>query len=411
MEKIYLVGENISYSLSPQIYEMLGVECEVKNMEDEEKLKEFVRSKQYDGLNVTIPYKKSLIHNMDRNSEIVRRTSVLNTVANKNGNLTGYNTDYYGIKKAYEHIFRKHKEVYIMGSGATCRTVMAYCKSLGINTHVISRTGELNYENIYEYSDEVKFICNTTPISGPNFPGERLLDLSKFKNIQSVIDINYSPYRTKLALGLPEDAEYINGLPMLVHQALMSFEIFTERKPKKGANAIHKRLLFNNLNITFIGMSCVGKTTISKEVARILNRPCINTDIETANGSEIAKIFKEQGEKYFRQKETETLLKYAYNGGQVIDTGGGIVLKEENRQLIKSNSVVVWLKTNREIKDFKGRPLIKNKKEYNKLASEREKIYEDMADVVIHNDRKPFYVAKTTIKNIKEHIDEININY
>ena len=158
-------------------------------------------------------------------------------------------------------------------------------------------------------------------------------------------------------------------------------------------------------------MSCVGKTTISKEVARILNRPCINTDIETANGSEIAKIFKEQGEKYFRQKETETLLKYAYNCGQVIDTGGGIVLKEENRQLIKSNSVVVWLKTNREIKDFKGRPLIKNKKEYNKLASEREKIYEDMADVVIHNDRKPFYVAKTTIKNIREHIDGININY
>ena len=198
---------------------------------------------------------------------------------------------------------------------------------------------------------------------------------------------------------------------MLVHQALMSFEIFTERKPKKGANAIHKRLLFNNLNITFIGMSCVGKTTISKEVARILNRPCINTDIETANGSEIAKIFKEQGEKYFRQKETETLLKYAYSCGQVIDTGGGMILKEENRQLIKSNSVVVWLKTNREIKDFKGRPLIKNKKEYNKLASEREKIYEDMADVVIHNDRKPFYVAKTTIKNIREHIDGININY
>ena len=261
---------------------------------------------------------------------------------------------------------------------------MAYCKSLGINTHVISRTGELNYENIYEYSDDVKFICNTTPISGPNFPGERLLDLSKFKNIQSVIDINYSPYRTKLAIGLPEDAEYINGLPMLVHQALMSFEIFTERKPKNGANAIHKRLLFNNLNITFIGMSCVGKTTISKEVARILNRPCINT---------------------------ETLLKYAYNGGQVIDTGGGIVLKEENRQLIKSNSVVVWLKTNREIKDFKGRPLIKNKKEYNRLASEREKIYEDMADVVIHNDRMPFYVAKATIKNIKEHINGININY
>ena len=79
--------------------------------------------------------------------------------------------------------------------------------------------------------------------------------------------------------------------------------------------------------------------------------------------------------------------------------------------MIKSNSVVVWLKTNREIKDFKGRPLIKNKKEYNKLASEREKIYEDMADVVIHNDRKPFYVAKATIKNIKEHINGININY
>ena len=87
MEKIYLVGENISYSLSPQIYNMLGVECEIKNIENEDKLKEFVRLKKYIGFNVTIPYKKSLIHSMDRNSEIVRKTSVLNAVANKNGKL------------------------------------------------------------------------------------------------------------------------------------------------------------------------------------------------------------------------------------------------------------------------------------------------------------------------------------
>ena len=315
MEKIYLVGENISYSLSPQIYNMLGVECEIKNIENEDKLKEFVRLKKYIGFNVTIPYKKSLIHSMDRNSEIVRKTSVLNAVANKNGKLMGYNTDYYGIKKAYEHIFKKHKEVYIMGSGATCGTVIAYCRTLGLVPHVISRTGELNYENIYEQNDDVKFICNTTPISGPNYPGERLLDLSKFKNIQNVIDINYSPQRTQLAIGLPDNAEYINGLPMLVHQALMSFEIFTGSKPNKGANAIHKRLLFNNLNIVLIGMSCVGKTTVSKEIARILNRSYINTDIETASGSTVARIFKEYGEEYFRQKETETLLKCAYHTG------------------------------------------------------------------------------------------------
>ena len=411
MEKIYLVGENISYSLSPQIYNMLGVECEIKNIENEDKLKEFVRLKKYIGFNVTIPYKKSLIHSMDRNSEIVRKTSVLNAVANKNGKLMGYNTDYYGIKKAYEHIFKKHKEVYIMGSGATCGTVIAYCRTLGLVPHVISRTGELNYENIYEQNDDVKFICNTTPISGPNYPGERLLDLSKFKNIQNVIDINYSPHRTQLANGLPDNAEYINGLPMLVHQALMSFEIFTGSKPNKGANAIHKRLLFNNLNIVLIGMSCVGKTTVSKEIARILNRSYINTDVETASGSTVARIFKEYGEEYFRQKETETLLKCAYHTGQVIDTGGGIILKEENRQLIKSNSIVVLLKTNREINDFKGRPLIKNKKEYDKLASKRERIYEEMADVVIYNDRSPFYVAKASIKKIKEYIDGININY
>ena len=79
--------------------------------------------------------------------------------------------------------------------------------------------------------------------------------------------------------------------------------------------------------------------------------------------------------------------------------------------MIKSNSIVVLLKTNREINDFKGRPLIKNKKEYDKLASKRERIYEEMADVVIYNDRNPFYVAKASIKKIKEYIDGININY
>ena len=411
MNKIYLVGKNINYSLSSRIYKMFGVECEIKNITSEEELKTFIQKKDFAGFNVTIPYKENVIKYLDDVSDTAKKTNVVNTVKNDNGKLIGYNTDYYGISKAFSGIDFKNKKTLILGSGATSRTVRTYCIEQGCEPMIISRQdSKYNYVNISQHYD-AEIVINTTPVSGANMPDEKLIDITKFKNLQYALDVNYLPHRTQLSNNTK--AKYLGGLPMLIWQAMKSYEIYTGKIPNVAFEEVYKKTLFDTINISLIGMPCVGKTTVGEELASRLNRTYIDLDCEIEKRADktIEEIFNQSGEEYFRDLEINTLKRFGYANSQIISTGGGVILREENRRLLKANSIIVELRTNREIKDYQGRPVLKTESAYKKLQSERAPLYGSLANVVVYNDKKIENTVEEIIKEVEEFINEKNTSY
>ena len=411
MNKIYLVGKNINYSLSPRIYKMFGVECEIKNITSEEELKAFIQNKDFAGFNVTIPYKEKVIKYLDDVSGTAKKTSVVNTIKNENGKLIGYNTDYYGVSKEFSGIDFKNKKILILGSGATSRTFRTYCIEQGCEPMIISRqNSKYNYVNISQHYD-AEIVINTTPVSGANMPDEKLIDITKFKNLQYALDVNYLPHRTQLSNNTK--AKYLGGLPMLIWQAMMSYKIYTGKIPNVAFEEVYRKILFDTINISLIGMPCVGKTTVGKELANRLNRTYIDLDCKIEKGADktIEEIFNQSGEEYFRDLETNTLKRFAYANSQIISTGGGVILREGNRHLLKANSIIVELRTSRDIKNYQGRPLLKTKSSYKELQLERAPLYGSLSNVVVYNDKKIENTVEEIIKKVEEFINEKNTSY
>ena len=127
-----LIGEKLGHSFSKEIHQKLGdYEYDLIELAPDE-LEGFILSGDFDGLNVTIPYKQAVMGYLDEISDLAREAGAVNTVVNKDGKLAGYNTDCGGMKMLIERmgIDLKGKKAFIAGSGGTSRTAAAVCKSL-----------------------------------------------------------------------------------------------------------------------------------------------------------------------------------------------------------------------------------------------------------------------------------------
>jgi len=391
-----LLGEHLSHSYSPLIHSMLG-DYDYRLIEKSpNELEEFLTSSdnKFSGLNVTIPYKTAVIPYCKDLSGNAKNIGSVNTIIRQqDGSLYGENTDFYGFSYLLET--QRHNlfdgKILILGNGGSSLTVQAVlktCQGDGSfdrfgNPVIISRTGENNYENIDKHNDAV-MIINTTPIGMyPNNEASPIEDLSIFKNCKAVIDLIYNPHRTKLLL----QAEELNipcngGLPMLVAQAKKASELFTGRAiPDEIVNEITQSVKTQTQNIILIGMPGCGKSTVGKELATKLGREFADTDewVEHKAGKSIPTIFSESGEAAFRKLENEALEELCKQSGLVIATGGGIVKRAENRDIIKQNGFVIFL--DRDIKDLptEGRPL-SQKEGIEELAAERLPLYKKWSD-------------------------------
>ena len=160
-------------------------------------------------------------------------------------------------------------------------------------------------------------------------------------------------------------------------------------------------------NIVLTGMSGSGKTTIGKMLAKELEMSFADTDemIENYEGKKIKDIFKESGEKYFRNTETEIARIASTLENYIISTGGGIILKAENMDCLKNNSIVVYLKRSvesiKKTMDASDRPLLADglEKLY-EMEKTRSPLYEKYADITVVNEGAP----EETIKEIIKHI-------
>lgn len=407
MAEYGLLGRKLSHSISPEIHTLLcGYDYRLIEKEPEE-LDSFFSQKDFKGINVTIPYKKNVIKYCSALSDTAKKIGSVNTIVRrKDGTLYGDNTDYFGfsymVKKSGIKI--KNKTALVLGTGGASLTVNAVLEDMGAEKILsVSRNGKINYKNVYDFAP-IDVIINTTPVGMYPNNGERLLDLQRFKDLSGVLDLIYNPSLTPIVydaknLGIP----YCSGLSMLVAQAWLSAQSFISRELDESEierviNILEKK----RKNIVLIGMPGSGKSTVSEMLGKFLSREVVDTDklVEEYDGRKIPEIFAQSGEDYFRDIESKITAQVGKRSGIIISTGGGAVLKEENRYALKQNGVVLWLKRDTNELERSGRPLSANAEALKIMEEIRNPIYRSMADYELEVDSDP----EKTYQKIPENI-------
>ena len=401
--KCGLLGRHLAHSYSPQIHSMLGEYSYELFEKEPEEIEDFLKSGQWDGLNVTVPYKKAVIPFLDELSPVAERLGAVNTVVRRNGKLIGHNTDYYGFKMLLETLPMPFylQKCLVLGSGGASNTAAAVLRDEGANVIIISRSGENNYDNLHLHKD-ADLIVNTTPVGMyPNngiSPVPNVADLSIFPCLRGVIDLIYNPARTKLLLDAEAkyDDEYRwfnfrNGLLMLVAQAKEAAEWFTGTTISEDViEPIMDRMEYDMLNVVLIGMPGSGKTTVGKLLSQKTGRRFVDADVEIVKlaGKSIPDIFSQDGEEAFRDLETRVLAELGKQSGLIIATGGGCVTKERNFNLLHQNGEIFWIRRKLEDLPTDGRPL-SQQTDLQEMYRIRKPLYDRWNDWFINNYDSP----------------------
>lgn len=164
------------------------------------------------------------------------------------------------------------------------------------------------------------------------------------------------------------------------------------------------------MNIVLVGMSGSGKTTVAHALSKLNGMECIDTDeqIEREFGK-ISDIFKERGEEFFRDIETEVILQLSQLQSSIISTGGGCLLRPKNALVLKKNGKIVYLRTSvselcKRLNSDYGRPLLvgDTQRKLKEMHAVREPIYLANADLIIDTDGlSADEVAKAIGENLK----------
>lgn len=401
-----LIGEKLSHSFSPQIHSHL-CDYSYKLFEmSEDEVGQFVRSNKYDSVNVTIPYKKTVMPFLDEISDEAKRIGSVNTIIRtKSGALRGENTDYFGFSYLLEKsgIEINGQKVLILGTGGASLTAKTVCADLGAKSITfVSRNGDVNYQNVYEKCADTEVIINCTPVG--MYPKNLVspIELDRFPALVGVADMIYNPAKTKLLL----DAERlgiknINGLSMLVAQAKRACELFLGEKIENSEiDKICSMIESETGNIILIGMPGCGKSTVAQVLSEITGRELIDTDelIVKNEGRSIPEIFASEGEEHFRACESRVAEQVGKLSGKIISTGGGIITREVNLNSLRQNGTIFFIRRDLDLLSRDGRPLSQGAN-LEEMYKKRLPLYLTFADYTVDNG--------TTVKECAEAIANI----
>ena len=403
-----LIGEKLGHSFSKELHSKISdYDYQVKEISSSE-LAPFITSKDFKGINVTIPYKTDVMKYLDFISAEAKSIGAVNTIVNDGGKLYGYNTDYFGIKALLKkaNICVKDKSVYILGTGGTSKTAKAVVKDLGAkNITVVSRNkaGEIiDYEELKNQANTVQVLINATPIG--MFPKTEFspVNLDYFVSLEGVIDAVYNPLKTSLIMQAEKrKINCLGGLYMLVAQGVYASAQFTFSKPNLSLiDKIYNQILSEKQNIVLTGMPSCGKSSVGKILSKLTGREFVDTD-EVITKKECAPsvIIKEKGEAYFRNLESEVIKELSKGNGKIIATGGGAILRGENADALKQNGVIFFIdRALNSLITTADRPLSSSKEKLEKLYSERYDIYKNNCDYQVNGNLTLEQVASAILK-------------
>ena len=400
-----LLGEALGHSFSPWIHQALADYDYRLYPTPRTDVEELFRRREFKGLNVTIPYKQTVIPLCDEVDPQAAAIGAVNTVVNRDGRLTGYNTDIDGLiclaRRAGVNM--AGKKVAVLGSGGTSRTAQAAARKLGAaQVVVISRNGEDNYGNLSRHAD-TQVVVNTTPVGMYPRCGVAPVSLEAFPRLEGLLDVVYNPLRTALlmeaeARGIPCSC----GLPMLVAQARRAAELFTGADiPDDRLEEVVSSLNAQMRNVVLIGMPGCGKSAVGRALARRLGKEFLDLDrlIEAEAGKPIPRIFAEEGEDAFRALESAAVRKAGARTGCILSTGGGVVTRPENYAPLHQNGVIVHLTRSLEKLPTAGRP-VSQSTDLRELWRRREPLYQSFADLTADNNGSIEDTVHTVLKEV-----------
>ncbi len=414
--RVGLIGDPLGHSFSPRLHAAFGTADYELHPIPAEALPAFFRERAFEGVNVTIPHKIAVIPLLDELHPSAEECGAVNTVVNRGGKLTGYNTDIFGMSFALAHagISLSGRHVVILGSGGTSHTARALAKREGAaSVTVVSRSGEVNYSNISELV-ETEIVINTTPVGMFPHADASPVDLTVFPRLKGVFDAVFNPLRTRLieqaeSLGVP----VASGLLMLTAQAKAANILFrgggySEPSPAREVGAeilkVWREVTAELTNIVLIGMPSSGKTTVGTILAERLRRPLIDTDAETERrtGKTVPELFAEGGEENFRKEERLTISECARGTGVIIATGGGAPMFPESRAALAGNGFVVLILRDTEKLDTTGRPLSRDLDTLKAMYNVRMPVYKAFADAEAVNNDTPSACAEFILEKFYE---------
>lgn len=409
--KYGLIGEHLTHSYSCEIHAQIAdYEYELHEISPSE-LGEFLTKREFNAINVTIPYKQDVIPYLDGISDTAKRIGAVNTIVNRGGKLYGDNTDFAGMLALARHINvdMKGKKVLILGTGGASKTGHALAEHMGAESvYYVSRSGKngsITYEQAVTEHSDAQIIINATPVGMFPKQGGRPIDVSAFPKLEGVLDAIYNPLRTNLILDAQERGIAAEGgLYMLSAQAVHAAAVFQDIPLDESlVDKAFKSVKNDKQNIVLIGMPSSGKTTVGKILAEKCGKHFADTDeyIVKKIGMPIADFFAKHGEAEFRKIEKETVASLSATGGKVIATGGGAVLDPENVRALKQNGVLVFLDRRPEnLIATDDRPLASRRSALERLYAERYDIYRAAAEVHIDANTTPEAEADAILKEL-----------
>ena len=368
------------------------------------------------GMNVTAPFKNSIISHIDNLSEDADKMRSVNTVVKRNGKLSGYNTDHYGVTSPIETRLGslKNKKALIAGAGgAGVSAVFGLCRA-GCSVTVLNitineaKSAADKFGCAYDLLFNIKKYISDADIFVSTLPYEaNPLDISLMKTGSIVMDASYKKSHYK------EQAEkcgliFIPGEEWLIHQAIHACGHFLDftPSPETALSGIRESRRNSDI-ISLIGFMGSGKTSVGRELARLRKMDFIDIDelIEQKTSKTINEIFSTMGEEKFREIESDILQSFKNKKNIIIACGGGIVLGESNRNFLSKETECIWLYCNMDttiqrVNDGK-RPLInamKKPHEVGDLFNSRKRHYASSCGSIV--------LTETSPEKTAEHINE-----
>lgn len=410
--KTGLVGYPLDHSYSPEIHWLLGNEGYQLFPIDFNHFEEWILKKDFDGLNVTLPYKERIVPFLDELHEDAKKVGAVNTVVHRNNRLIGYNTDILGFEWLLHAcgVEVQEKKIAILGTGGASKAICFVLEKLKATSYqLVSRSpqsNQISYEEFYQKGQEWQIVINTTPKGMYPNCDQSPVSLTQCHQLETLIDVVYNPPQTKLIQEAKErGVQTITGLGMVVAQAFFALELFEGHKRDDKEIYIALDILEKEKeNFVFIGMPGAGKTTLAQLVGKELQKKVISIDeeIEKLTNKTIPQIFEEDGEEGFRRLEEKIVEQFHHETGVIFDCGGGIIKQKRVMQLLRYHGKIIWIQRNSEsLQIGENRPLSQTVQDVERLYEERRELYRNYADVIVENNENLENVVEVLVDLLK----------
>jgi shikimate dehydrogenase len=259
-----VTGYPLSHSLSPKlhgkIYEMLRINAVMLPYPNEkiEAMIDVVRTLPIQLMAVTLPHKQAVMKHLDEVEKTAAGIGSVNTVINNNGKLFGYNTDIIGIAEALKSVEISGKNVIILGAGGAARPLCFFLRNKHANIFCVNRTQTKAEELMQEFGGtaldnralektKIDIIINATPIGMTPNINESPFPKKLLQSDQTVFDLIYNPSETQLLKDAKNaGAKIINGMPMLIAQALEQVKLWSGKELSQAQKTELTKFINNN---------------------------------------------------------------------------------------------------------------------------------------------------------------------